>query len=96
MKKNLVKYFLKSVHLHGGEVSSSHPYLAGVVSRHDGKWIVVNTNDNFTLLIEKILNNRGDNILKFIKTGQRFFTPTKFLEISKSNSTLYTTKGIKK
>jgi methionyl-tRNA formyltransferase len=95
-EKKFGKVFLKSVHLHGGEASSSHPYLAGVVSRHDGKWIVVNTNDNFTLLIEKILNNKGQNILKFIKTGQRFFTPTKFLELSKSNSTIYTTKGIKK
>lgn len=90
------KVFLKSVHLHGGESSSSHPYLTGVVSRHDGKWIVVNTTDKFTLLIEKVLNNKGENIVKFIKVGQRFFTPSKFLELSKSKNTIYTTKGIKK
>jgi methionyl-tRNA formyltransferase len=94
--KKFGKVFLKSVHLHGGEASSSHPYLAGVVSRHDGKWIVVNTTDNFTLLVEKILNKKGENILKSIEIGQRFFTPTKFLELSKSKSTIYTTKGIKK
>ena len=90
------KIFFKSVHLHGGEASSSHPYLSGVVSRHDGKWIVVNTSDNLTLLVEKILNSKGENILKFIETGQRFFTPTKYLELSKSKNTIYTTKGTKK
>ena len=94
--KKFGKVFLKSVHLHGGEASSSHPYLAGVISRHDDKWIVVNTNDNFTLLVEKILNNKGENILKYIETGQRFFTPSRYLEFSKFKNTVYTTKGIKK
>lgn len=90
------KLFLKSVHLHGGEASSSHPYLAGVVSRHDKKWIVVNTIDSYTLLVEKILNIKGENIIKFINPGHRFFTPSNFLELSKSKNTIYTTKGIKK
>jgi methionyl-tRNA formyltransferase len=94
--KKFGKVFLKSVHLHGGEASSSHPYLAGVISRHDDKWIVVNTNDNFTLLVEKILNNKGENILKYIETGQRFFTPSRYLELSKFKNTVYTTKGVKK
>ena len=36
---------LKSVHLHGGD-SSNHPYMSGIVSRHDRDWIVVSTSSN--------------------------------------------------
>ena len=49
---NFGRVYLKNVHIHGGD-SSNHPYMAGLVSRHDKKWIVVATRSKHMLLIEK-------------------------------------------
>jgi len=85
---------LKSVHLHGGD-SFSHPYMAGLVSRHDKNWIIVNTSGQYSLIIEQVLNSSGKNILKMIKPGDRFFTPQSYLEKSISKRVIYNSKGKK-
>jgi len=82
------RLFLKSVHLHGGD-TSNHPYMTGVVSRHDKKWITVSTTGKHMLLIEKILNEKNKNIIDEIKEGDRLFTPYSFIESSKIDSTTY-------
>ena len=76
------KLYIKKIHLHGGD-SSNHPYMSGIVSRHDKDWIVVSTRSKHMLLIEKVLNKDGENIIKKIKVGDRFYTPIKELEKSK-------------
>ena len=76
---NYGKLYLKKVHLHGGD-SSNHPFMSGIVSRHDINWIVVSTKSKHMLLIEEILNKKGENILGKIKAGDRFFSP--FEELS--------------
>lgn len=92
---NFGKLYLKDVHLHGGD-SSNHPYMSGLITRHDNKWIVVSTKSKHMLLIERVLNNKGNNIIKKLKVGDRFYTPYKELEKSKANKTTYNSKGLKK
>ena len=84
---------LKSIQLHGGDLSS-HPFKKGIVARHDKNWIVVNTSDSNSIVVEKVLNKKKENILKYIKEGDRFNTPRKFLDIALSNRIKFTPTGI--
>lgn len=68
------KLRIKSVHLHGGD-SSNHPFMSGLVNRHDKDWIVVGTTGKHMLLIEKVCDGNNKNIISKIKPGDRFFTP---------------------
>jgi len=78
------KLKIKSVYLHEGEIPK-HPILSGVVIRNDVNWLVVSLGEkNYNLLIEKVLNEKNINIIKNIKSGDRFYTPTRFLDNSKS------------
>ena len=91
---NFGKLYLKKVHLHGGD-SSNHPYMSGIVSRHDTNWIVVSTKSKHMLLIEEILDNNGKNIIKDIKAGDRFYTPYEEIEKSRKTRTIFNSKGLK-
>ena len=91
---NFGKLYLKKVHLHGGD-SSNHPYMSGIISRHDQNWIVVSTKSKHMLLIEEVLDQEGKNIIKNIKVGDRFYSPCQELEKSKSTKTIFNSKGLK-
>jgi len=91
---NYGKLYLKKTHLHGGD-SSNHPFMSGIVSRHDTDWIVVSTKSKHMLLVEEILNQKGENIIEKIKVGDRFFTPLTELNNSKKNRVVYNAKGLK-
>jgi len=92
---NFGKLYLKKVHLHGGD-SSNHPYMSGLVSRHDENWIVVSTKSKHMILIEEVFDEKGNNIIKDIKVGDRFYTPYQELEKSKKTRTIFNSKGLKK
>tara|TARA_Y100001935_G_C17278908_1_gene496293 strand:- start:60 stop:1058 length:999 start_codon:yes stop_codon:yes gene_type:complete len=85
---------IKSAHLHGGD-SSNHPFMSGLVSRHDKDWIVVSTINKHSLLIEEVIDSNGNNILNEIVPGDRFFTPIEFLDEAKRKKTIYTSLGKK-
>tara|TARA_Y100001970_G_scaffold230764_1_gene286667 strand:+ start:19119 stop:20132 length:1014 start_codon:yes stop_codon:yes gene_type:complete len=91
---NFGKLYLKKVHLHGGD-SSNHPFMSGIVSRHEKNWIVVSTKSRHMLLIEEVLDKKGNNIIKDIKKGDRFYTPHEELEKGKKTRTMFNTKGYK-
>jgi len=93
--KKYGKLYIKKAQLHGGD-SSNHPFMAGIVSRHDKLWIVVSTNSKHMLLIEQVLDKFGKNILNKIKLGDRFYTPVKFLENSFKMRSRFVSKGLKK
>ena len=84
-----------SVHLHGGEIGG-HPFSAGIISRHDKKWIVVSTIDQNMLLIEKIINQKNQNIINKIRPGDRLYTPLKNLDTSMSKKIKFTSMGLGK
>ena len=89
------KLFLKKCQLHGGD-SSNHPFMSGTVTRHDIDWIVVSTAGKHMLLIEKVFNAKGKNILSEIEPGSKFFTPMNELENAKNKRIIYSSKGLKK
>jgi methionyl-tRNA formyltransferase len=93
--QKLGKLHIKSAQLHGGD-SSNHPYMSGVVSRHDKKWIVVSTTGKHMLLIEKVIDKNGNNILSKIKVGDRFYNKLIDIEKGKSFRTKYNSKGLMK
>ena len=70
--------------------------MTGLISRHDGDWLIVSTVDKYSLIIEVINDVNGKNILKRLKAGDRFFTPQKNLESAKSVRIKYGTRGLKK
>ena len=91
---NFGKIFIKSAQLHAGD-SSNHPYMSGIVSRHDKDWLVVCTNSKHSLLIEKVIDKKGENIIKKIKVGDRFYSPSAELEKAKKTRITYTSSGMK-
>ena len=93
--RNFGKLYIKKVHLHGGD-SSNHPYMSGIVARHDKDWITVSTGSKHSLLIEEVLDKDDNNVIKDIKIGDRFYTPHKELEKSKKSRTIVNSKGFKK
>ena len=89
------KLYLKKAQLHGGD-TPNHPYMAGIISRHDKKWITVCTRSKHMLVIETINNSKGENIINLLKVGDRFFTPINKLEKAKSKRIRYNSYGLKK
>ena len=73
------KVRLKNVHLHRGEVAC-HPFMSGLVLRHDGEWLVVSLGNEYCLLVETVISENDENILNEVKVGDRFHTPRTFLE----------------
>ena len=92
---NFGKLNLKSVHLHAGD-SSNHPFMSGIVSRHDKNWIVVCTKSKYMLLIEKVINKNKKNIINKIKVGDRFHTPLNKIMIARKKRNFFNSKGLKK
>ena len=95
MIKNNKRVYIKKAHLHGGE-TTNHPYMSGLISRHDKKWIVVSTRDENMILIEEVLDKKNKNIISTLKPGDRFFTPPKELYLSRKTRVRFNAKGIKK
>ena len=84
---------IKSVHLHGGE-QGNHPFSTGLIYRHDKKWLVVSTIDENMILIEKVFNNKNQNVIDKLKEGDRFHTPSIILDKSLTKKVKYTSKGL--
>lgn len=91
---NNERVYIKKAQLHGGD-SPNHPFMTGIISRHDVNWLVVSTRDQYSLVIEIINNKKGENIINKLKAGDRFNSPEKYLENAKSQRVKYNTKGLK-
>ena len=52
--------------------------MTGIVSRHDKNWILVSTSGKHMLIVEKVINSKGKNIINQIK-GDRFITHPKYI-----------------
>jgi methionyl-tRNA formyltransferase len=91
---NSKRVYVKKIQIHGGE-SVSHPYMSGLISRHDKDWLIVNTIDKLSIIIEQVLDQKGNNIINKLKSGDRFYTPLLKIENSKKDRIRYSTKGLK-
>jgi methionyl-tRNA formyltransferase len=91
---NFGKLHLKDCQLHGGD-SSNHSYMSGIVSRHHKDWIIVSTTGKHMLIVEKVLDSKGKNIINKIKIGDRFITPPKNIFDGNKKRIFYNSKGLK-
>ena len=67
--------------------------MQGIISRHDGDWIIVSTKGKHMLIIEEVLDKNSKNIISKLKVGDRFFTPINTLKKAKSKRVFYSSKG---
>ena len=91
---NTKKYVLKT-QIHSGD-SSNHPFMTGLISRHDGDWIVVSSVGKEMFLIEEVIDDKNKNIIQKLKVGDRFITPLDKIYLSKKNRPKYNSMGLKK
>ena len=86
------------VHLKGASLDYNdgkfHPFQAGIVYKKSDDTIFVATR-NGTLIIDEIFSENGNNITDQVKLGDRFHTPSKYLEEALSNRVIYTPHGKK-
>lgn len=90
INNTLVK--LKSVML-SQQDGMFHSYQSGIIYRVNDNWICVSLK-HYSLIIEKVYNDLGENIINQIQVGDRFFTPMNKIEFSKQR-VVYTPKGLK-
>lgn len=86
--KNNTRVFIKSVQVHGGD-TNNHSFLSGVIYHAHGDYIIVATKSKESLIIEKVTNEKGENILKNLKLGDRFQTPKAKLDEAISKRVFY-------
>lgn len=92
---NEKKVRIKKIQMHGGEIPN-HPFSSGIILRNDKDWVVVSTIDeNHKILIEEVLDEKGNNIVDQLKVGDRFFTPNEKLEEARKIRVKFGPKGIK-
>ena len=89
---NNERVYIKKAQLHGGEMPN-HPFMTGIITRHDKDWIIVSTKDKNSLIVEIVNNNKKKNIISSLKEGDRFYSPIKYLENSKNQRIRYDSKG---
>ncbi len=63
----------------------NHPYQSGLVYRSNGRWLMVSCGDG-ELIVQKVLDDKGRNIIGNIRAGERFVTPLSRLESAKGNA----------
>jgi len=90
LKQQVVK--LKKVHIHrGGSLINS--YVSGIIIKKYISWVEVACGDGYSLLVEKILNSKNQNIINKIKVGDRLVTPLKKINNAMLTRTRFGTKG---
>jgi methionyl-tRNA formyltransferase len=71
-----------------------HPFQNGMVYRKNSRALSIATKEG-TLIIEKVMDENNKNIINDIRVGDRFFTPTSYLEDAKLFRATYTPSGLK-
>ena len=92
-KKKEIK--IKNCQIHRGN-SIKNKFASGMIVKKYDKWIEISCGDGYSLLVSRILNIKNENIIKKIKSGERFFTPLKKLFESKSERSRFGIKGFYK
>ena len=89
---NSNKVFIRSVMSDYGD-QSFHAFQSGIIYRKSPDWLNVAA-DGGSLIVQEVLNESGRNIIQDIKVGDRFVTPSNYLE-GRYGRVVYTAKGKK-
>ena len=71
-----------------------HPFQTGFIYRKGENTLFVAANEG-TLIVNKVLDENGNDIIKEMKVGERFFTGMEHLESAKQFKAVYTPSGLK-
>jgi methionyl-tRNA formyltransferase len=72
-----------------------HPFMSGLVYRISNCSLFIATKDG-ALIVRSVVDENGNNIVKKLKVGQRFYTPNKYLEEAMLFNAEYDTEGLMK
>jgi len=70
-----------------------HPFQAGLIYKIYSDAVFIATRSG-TLIVRRVSDVNGKNIIGKLRTGQRFFTPIKYLEKAMTTSVEYSSEGI--
>lgn len=91
---NCKKVFLQDCKI-DFEDGKFHPFISGIVYKIYKNIIYVAANGG-TLILREVLNEKRENINNELKTGQRFYTPNKYLEDAMMFNAEYNSEGLVK
>ncbi len=86
------KVFLKDCYSESKD-GSFHPFQVGLIYRKDKKSIYVTAVDG-SIVLKKITDEKGNDLMGTVKLGERLFTPSEKLEKSMRYTAVYDAKGI--
>jgi|GEM_PF-519797 len=86
------RVFLKQAQSDDSE-GAFHPFMSGLIYRIADRSIFVATCDG-TLVVRKVSDENGADLIPKLKVGQRFFTPIKILEEAMQYSAEYDATGL--
>jgi methionyl-tRNA formyltransferase len=86
------KLFIKKVSVDYSD-GNFHSFQAGIVYRKNDDWLCV-CSQGGTLIIEALVNEDGEDYIKKVKVGDRFYTPPQILN-KRASRIVYTPSGIK-
>ena len=91
---NEKRVFLKRCQTEYGE-GRFPPFMSGLVYRIFNESVFIATKDG-ALIVRSVMDEKGNNIVKELKVGQRFYTPHKYLEEAMLFNAEYDTEGLMK
>jgi methionyl-tRNA formyltransferase len=71
-----------------------HPFQTGLIYKKSKLELFVSSAEG-TLIIKEVISEEGENIFNKIKIGERFYTPTQFLDKSLATKIVFTPEGKK-
>lgn len=86
---------IKNVQLHGGE-AQGHPFQAGIIFRKGDDYITCYTQCGNSILIQDIRDEHGNNIMPYLKVGDRLFTKHEKIYDALSTRAVYTSTGLRR
>lgn len=91
---NKKRVFLKNCAIDSRE-GKFHPFISGLIYRIYENKVFIASCDG-AVIVKKVLDERGKDITRFLKVGQRFYTPYKYLEGAMLFKANYDSKGLVK
>lgn len=89
---NSKKVCIRSVMCDFGD-QSFHTFQSGIIYRKSSNWLMVAT-DGGSLIVQEVMDESGTNIIQDVRIGDRFVTPSSYLE-ARYGRVVYTPQGKK-
>ncbi|MCG3117605.1 MAG: hypothetical protein LLH30_18205 [Candidatus Manganitrophus sp. SA1] len=86
------RVFLKQCQADAGE-GMFHPFMSGLIYRMADRSVFIATREG-ALMVRKVSDEKGRDLIPTLKVGQRFFTPMKVLEEAMQYSAEYDAAGL--